>query len=37
VNEREVVKIETETPWHIESTAGETSFDILPDQLIEFD
>jgi hypothetical protein len=37
VDGREIVKVKTETPWHIESTAGETSFDILPDQLIEFD
>ncbi len=37
VNGREVVKIETETPCHIESTTGEVCFDVLPDQLIEFD
>ena len=36
-NGREVVKIETDTPWHVESKAGESCFDVLPDQLIEFD
>jgi hypothetical protein len=37
IDGREVVEIETELPWHIESTAGNSSFDVLPDQLIEFD
>jgi len=37
VDGREVVKVETETPWHIESIAGEACFEVFPDQLIEFD
>jgi hypothetical protein len=37
VNGREILKIDTETPWHIESTSGETSFEVSPEQLVEFD
>ena len=37
IDGREVVGIGTEMPWHIESTAGELSFDVSPDQLTEFD
>jgi hypothetical protein len=37
VDGREVVKIETETTWHVESTTGETSFDVSPNQLVGFD
>ena len=32
----EIVEIDTEIPWHIESIAGQRCFDVLPDQLIEF-
>jgi hypothetical protein len=32
---REVVTISTEKPWDIESTTGETRFDVVPEQLIE--
>jgi hypothetical protein len=37
IDGREVVAVDTEMPWHIESTAGKSSFDVSPDQLIEFD
>lgn len=37
IDGREVVKIETETTWHVISTAGETSFDVSPDQVVQFD
>lgn len=33
---REILKIETEAPRHIESTVGEASFDVSPNQLVEF-
>ncbi len=32
---REVVTIDTERPWHVETAAGETRFDVRPDQLTE--
>jgi len=31
----EIVEIDTEIPWHIESIAGQNCFDVLPEQLIE--
>jgi hypothetical protein len=34
---RELVTVDTEQPWGIESKAGETRFEILREQLIEFD
>jgi hypothetical protein len=34
---REVVVVDTDQPWGIESRAGETRFEILREQLIEFD
>ncbi len=34
---REIVTINTYAPWHIESTSGETQFDVLLDQLTDFD
>jgi hypothetical protein len=37
VSGREILKIETETSWHVESISGETCFDVSPNQLIEFD
>lgn len=30
---RDVVRIDTEIPWHIESTDGKTHFDVFADQL----
>lgn len=36
VNGREIVKIDTKTPDYVESTTGETKFDVTPEQLIEF-
>lgn len=37
IDGREILKIDTETPWHIESISGASFFDVSPDQLIEFD
>jgi hypothetical protein len=37
VNGREVVKVDTGLPWHIESVDGETLFEVLPEQIIEFE
>ncbi len=34
---REVVAVDTERPWHVEATTGETRFEVGPEQLIEFD
>jgi hypothetical protein len=34
---REVVTIDTQTPWHVEATTGEVRFDVLPEQLAELD
>ncbi len=34
---REVVTINTEKPWAIESTTGEHQFDVMPGQLIEIE
>ena len=33
---REVIRVDTERPWHIESVEGKTQFDVLPESLIEF-
>lgn len=33
---REIVKIFTGLPWHIESVKGETVFEVLKEQIIEF-
>ena len=33
---RPVVIVDTEQPWGIESKAGETRFEVLPEQVIEF-
>ncbi len=33
---REVIRVDTERPSHIESVEGETKFDVLPESLIEF-
>jgi len=37
IDGREIIKIDTDLPWHIESTKGETLFEVLQEQLIEFD
>jgi hypothetical protein len=34
---REVVAINTERPWHVEATSGETRFEVSPEQMVEFD
>jgi hypothetical protein len=34
---REVVTIDTGSPWSVESTTGDVRFDVLPEQLVEFD
>lgn len=33
----EIIKIDTQLPWHIESTNGETIFEVLQEQIIEFE
>jgi hypothetical protein len=33
---RELTIVDTEQPWGIESKAGKTRFEVLPDQVIEF-
>ena len=35
VDNREVFRVNTEAPWGIESTTGETEFDVFPRQLFE--
>ena len=32
---RDIVRIDTSQPWGIESTAGETRFDVLAEQVVE--
>jgi hypothetical protein len=32
---REVVTIDTERPWHVEATSGETRFEVGPEQVID--
>ena len=34
---RDIVKINTELPWGIESIKGGTIFEVLPEQIIEFE
>ena len=34
-NGREIVTIDTEVPWGIESSGGKTRFDVIRDQLAE--
>jgi hypothetical protein len=34
---REVVTVDTEQPWVIESKAGQSRFDVFRNQLVEFD
>jgi hypothetical protein len=33
---REVVRVDTERPWHVESVEGVTQFDVLPESLVEW-
>jgi hypothetical protein len=33
---RELATIDTEEPWHCQATSGETQFDVLPEQLVEY-
>jgi hypothetical protein len=33
---REVITVDTEQPWGIESKAGQTRFDVFREQLVEF-
>jgi hypothetical protein len=33
---REVIRIDIERPWHIESVEGATQFDVLPESLVEW-
>ena len=32
---REVIRINTERPWHVESVEGVTQFEVLPESLVE--
>jgi len=34
---RQVLAIDTELPWHVEATTGETRFEVNAEQVIEFD
>ena len=34
---RKIIKVNTALPWHIESTKGETIFEVLQEQVIEFE
>ena len=34
---KEIITIDTQSPWYVESTTGETRFDVSSEQLIEFD
>jgi hypothetical protein len=34
---REAVVIDTELPWHVEATTGQTRFVVRPEQLLEFE
>ena len=36
VDDCQIVKVDAELPWHIESTKGESVFEVLDEQLIEF-
>lgn len=33
---REVIRINTERPWHVESVDGVTQFEVLPESLVEW-
>jgi len=32
---REIIRISTDRPWHVESVEGVTQFDLLPESLVE--
>jgi len=32
---REVIRIDIERPWHVESVEGMTQFEVLPESLVE--
>ena len=34
---REVITIDTAKPWYVEATTGEVRFDVLPEQLTEWE
>jgi hypothetical protein len=36
-NGREVITVDTELPWGIESKVGQTRFEVFRDQVLEFD
>ena len=37
IDNREMIKVSSELPWHIESKTGETVFEVLAEHLIEFE
>lgn len=37
VNDGQILKVNTSLPWHIESISGETIFEVLENQIVEFD
>jgi len=37
IDGRKIIKVNTELPWHIESTKGKTVFEVLEQQIIEFE
>jgi hypothetical protein len=37
VGNRDIAMVDTEFPWHIESIVGESRFEMLKSQLVEFD
>jgi hypothetical protein len=34
---REIIRIDTIRPWHVESAEGVTQFEVLPESLVEWD
>lgn len=34
---RDIVVVDTELPWHVEATTGDTRFEVRPEQVVEFD
>lgn len=37
IDNRDIIKVNTELPWHIESKDGETVFEVLAEQITEFE
>jgi hypothetical protein len=33
---REIIRVDTDRPWHVESVDGATQFDVLAESLVEF-